>query len=53
MVHPAATFGPVGLNDGTTGSDTLNGSLATTVLDAAGVNGALAVPGGDFVLRAD
>ena len=46
-------FGPVGSNDKIIGSNTPDGSLATTVLDASGVTGTLAVPGNDFVLRAD
>ncbi|MBT7743750.1 MAG: hypothetical protein HN725_00565, partial [Alphaproteobacteria bacterium] len=53
MVHTAATFGPVGLNDTISGANALPGSLTTTVLDASDVSGTLAVPGGDFVLRAD
>jgi hypothetical protein len=57
MVHPAATFGPVGSNDKISRfsdtPDTPNGPLTTTVLDASSVTGTLSVPGNDFVLRAD
>ena len=53
MVHSVATFGPVGLNVPNSGKNTLLDIPASTILDASGVSGSLAVPGGDFVLRAD
>jgi hypothetical protein len=53
MVRSAATFGPAGQSTGNNFSPATSGDLGTIVLDASGSVGTLAVPGGDFVLRAD
>ncbi|MBT3790004.1 MAG: hypothetical protein HOH26_08880, partial [Alphaproteobacteria bacterium] len=49
MVYSPATFGPATF--GPAGNSTT--PVSTTVFDASDVSGTLAVPGGDFVLRAD